>query len=190
MFLAISQGLMRRTLRIRALDSIVRFGLLIGAGALPPVQYQLTRNNGSWLRDNRIIFFEGIVSCIPIRTFEVELCLNNLSIRAASLQRFPDDQFFVLCHLSEERDDCSVKGFNKVESWTFQISFAELLLSCSSAEPLDEGTYIIRLPLKLVLHGNLIRCGMSKSWLLFDADASDPVFLRNLCSSSLVRRMC
>ncbi|GJR86000.1 hypothetical protein Tco_0210011 [Tanacetum coccineum] len=91
--------------------------------------------------------------------FEVELCLNNLSIRAASLQRFPDDQFFVLCHLSEERDDCSVKGFNKVESWTFQISFAELLLSCSSAEPLDEGTYIIHLPLKLVLRGNLIHCG-------------------------------
>ncbi|GKB48794.1 ribonuclease H-like domain-containing protein [Tanacetum coccineum] len=31
-----------------------------------------------------------------------------------------------------------------VESWTFQISFAELLLSCSSAEPLDEGNYIIQ----------------------------------------------
>ncbi|GKG19162.1 hypothetical protein Tco_0376261, partial [Tanacetum coccineum] len=47
-----------------------------------------------------------------------------------------------------------------VKSWTFQISFAELLLSCSSAELLDERTYIIRLPLKLVLRRNLIRCGV------------------------------
>ncbi|GKA24541.1 hypothetical protein Tco_0710574, partial [Tanacetum coccineum] len=63
-------------------------------------------------------------------------------------------------HLKLKKDAVLVKGFNKVESWTFQISFAEHLLSCSSTEPFNEGTYITRLPLKLVLRGNLIRCGV------------------------------
>ncbi|GJZ34813.1 hypothetical protein Tco_0580630 [Tanacetum coccineum] len=64
-------------------------------------------------------------------------------------------------HLKLKKDVVLVKGFNKVESWTFQISFAELLLSCSSAEPLDEGTYIIHHPLKLVLRGNIdTLCGV------------------------------
>ncbi|GKC71987.1 hypothetical protein Tco_1117870, partial [Tanacetum coccineum] len=54
-------------------------------------------------------------------------------------------QLMAFIHLKLKKDVVLVKGFNKVESWTFQISFAELLLSCSSAEPLDEGTYIIRL---------------------------------------------
>ncbi|GJU34456.1 hypothetical protein Tco_1182810 [Tanacetum coccineum] len=35
-----------------------------------------------------------------------------------------------------------------------------LLHSCSSDRALDKGTYIIRLPLKLVLRGNLILCGV------------------------------
>ncbi|GJY67215.1 reverse transcriptase domain-containing protein [Tanacetum coccineum] len=83
------------------LDSIVRFGsssnryrLELTATCLINLsdQCSVSVDNGSWLRDNRIIFFEEIVSCIPIRTFEVELCLIALNSELQVSHTIPDDQ--------------------------------------------------------------------------------------------------
>ncbi|GJR61452.1 JINGUBANG-like protein [Tanacetum coccineum] len=83
---------------------------------------------GSWLRDNRIIFFEEIVSCIPIRMFKVELCLIALNSELQVSHTIPDNQFLIYMLTAAIRQRLKAD---------LPISFAELLfLSCSSAEPL------------------------------------------------------
>ncbi|GKF44444.1 hypothetical protein Tco_0130996, partial [Tanacetum coccineum] len=55
------------------------------------------------LRDNRVIFFEVIVGCIPIWTFKVDLCLITFNPELQVSHTIPDYQVSYL------RVDCRVK---------------------------------------------------------------------------------
>ncbi|GJU00493.1 hypothetical protein Tco_1110831 [Tanacetum coccineum] len=63
-------------------------------------------------------------------------------------------------HLILKKDVVLMKGFNKVECWTFYISLQSFFSCSSQVNPLDERPNIIRLPLKLFFFGNFKRCGV------------------------------